>query len=126
MPETRTAVITLSEDGLVIVRIREDVYQTLEDAKTNVAVALVQTGGSRRPLLVDIRRAQPLEAEARHHYSGRRLASGFLAMALLVEDSPLGRMMGNIYLRGAGTGIPTRLFADESRAVQWLIQHRLT
>jgi hypothetical protein len=125
MPDTRTAVINLSDDGLVTVRIREGAYQSLEDAKANLAMPLSETTGRRRPLLVDIRTAQPLGADARHQYSGQALADNFSAMALLVESSPLGRMIGNVYLRVARPGIPTQLFADESRAVAWLITHRM-
>jgi hypothetical protein len=125
MPDTKTAVIHLREDGLVIVRIRDGAYQSLEDAKTNLAVALSETAGRRRPLLVDIRTAQPLDADARHHYSGQVLADSFSAIALLVESSPFGRIMGNVYLRIARPGIPLQLFTDESRAVEWLTAHRL-
>lgn len=125
MQDTKTAVIHLSDDGLVIVRIRDGARQSLADAKTNLAAASSETAGRRRPLLVDIRTAQPLDADARHHYSGQTLVDNFSAMALLVESSPLGRMMGNVYLRIARPGIPTQLFIDEPRAVLWLIKHRL-
>ena len=124
MPATKTADIHLSGEGLVIVRIHDDAHQLLEDAKVNLATALAETAGPRRPLLVDIRTAQPLDADARHHYSGQTLVDGFLALALLVDASPFGRMMGNVYLRVARPGIPTQLFTDEQRAVEWLIKHR--
>jgi len=118
--DTKTAVIHLSEDGLVIVRIRNGAYQSLEDAKTNLMTAVAATAGSRRPLLVDIRTAKPLDADARHHYSGQTLVDAFSVLALLVDASPFGRMMGNVYLRIARPGIPTQLFSDETQAVTWL------
>ena len=124
MPDTKTAVIDLSNEGLVIVKIRDGAYQSLDDARTNLATALAATAGRPRPLLVDIRTAQPLDAEARHLYSGQTLVDGFLALALLVDGSPFGRMMGNVYLRIARPGIPTQLFTDERRAVEWLIKQR--
>ena len=123
--DTRTAVIHLSADGLVFVKIRDDAYQSLEDAKTNLAAAVSATAGRRRPLLVDIRTARPLDAEARHHYSGQTLVDSFTAIALLVRGTPFGRMMGNVFLRIARPGIPVQLFTDESWAVKWLIQHRV-
>jgi hypothetical protein len=43
MPDTRTAVINLSDDGLVTVRIRDGADQSLEDAKANLAMALSLT-----------------------------------------------------------------------------------
>jgi hypothetical protein len=124
MPETDTALINLNADGVVIVKIRDDASQTLADAQANLAMAVSETAGRRRPLLVDIRTARPLDADARHHYSGQTLADGFLALALLVDNSPLGRMIGNVYLRVARPGIPTRLFSDPSEALEWLTQHR--
>ena len=124
MPVTRTARIDLNGAGLLIVRINDGAYQTLDDAKENLAIAVSQTQGKRRPLLIDIRWAQPLDAAARHHYSGQTLVDRFSALALLVEASPFGRMMGNVYLRIARPGIPTQLFSDEAQATEWLIGHR--
>jgi hypothetical protein len=124
MPETRTARIGLNDEGLLIVRINDGAYQSLADAEENLALAVSETGGTRRPLLIDIRTAQPLDADARHHYSGQTLVERFSALALLVEASPFGRMMGNVYLRIARPGIPTQLFSDESRALAWLNGHR--
>ena len=122
--DTRTAEIRLSADGLVIVKVRDDAYQSLEDAKTNLAAAVSATAGRRRPLLVDIRTCRPLDADARHHYSGQTLVDNFSAIALLVRATPFGRMMGNIYLRIARPGIPVQLFTDESWALRWLIDQR--
>ena len=84
-----------------------------------------ETGGMRRPILIDMRTAQPLDADARHHYSGQTLVDRFSALALLVDASPLGRVMGNVYCRIARPGIPTQLFAEEARAIEWLNGHRL-
>ena len=125
MPETETAVVQLSEDGVVIVRIRDGARQSLADAKRNLAAALFEATGRRRPLLIDIRTAQPLDADARHYYSGQKLVDNFSAIALLVDNSPFGNMMGNIYLRVARLGIPTQLFTEQSRALAWLIRYRL-
>ena len=122
--DTRTAVIRLTADGLVIVTVRDNAYQSLEDAKTNLAAAVSATAGRRRPLLVDIRTCRPLDADARHHYSGQTLVDNFSAIALLVHATPFGRMMGNIYLRIARPGIPVQLFTDESWALKWLIDQR--
>ena len=121
--DTRTAHIGLDERGLVIVRVKNRAKQSLDDAKQNLAAAVSETRGMRRPLLIDLRTAQPLDADARHHYSGQTLIERFSAMALLVDGSPFGRMMGNVYLRIARPGIPTRLFADETRAFEWLAGH---
>ena len=124
MLETKTAVVHLSEPGVVVVRIRDGAEQSLEDARMNLAAALSEATGLRRPLLVDIRTSQPLDADARHYYSGQTLVDRFTAIALLIDSSPFGRSMGNIYLRVARLGIPTQLFTDEPRALAWLMAHR--
>jgi hypothetical protein len=124
MPETRTAHIVLNANGLVVARIKQGARQTLEDAKANLATCVSETGGRRRPLLVDISGSQPLESDVRHHYSGETLVDSFSALAMIIAASPLSRMMANVYLRVARPGIPTQLFAEEARAVEWLTQYR--
>jgi hypothetical protein len=124
MRETKTAVIELEPEGILVVRIKDRAVQLLPDAEQNLGAALIERGGKRRPLLIDIRKAVPLDADVRHYYSGQVLVSGFTALALLVDASPLGRMMGNVYFRVARPGIPTRLFADATEARQWLATHR--
>jgi len=123
MRETATARIALGDDGVLVVRVRDDATQFAKDARENLTAAIAETQGRRRPLLVDITRSQPLDAEARHLYSGRTLVDAFTALALVVEGSPLGLMMGNVYFRVASPGIPARLFTDEGRARDWLARH---
>ena len=124
MRETKTAVIELEPEGILVVRIRKDARQQLPDAEQNLGAALIERGGKRRPLLIDIREAVPLDADVRHYYSGQVLVSGFTALALLVDASPLGKMIGNVYFRVARPGIPTKLFSDGAEARQWLAEHR--
>jgi hypothetical protein len=122
MADTRTAVVTLDE-GSVVVRVRAGARQSVADAQANLSAALTAADSGRHPVLVDIRKAVPLDREVRRYYSGQVL-DGFTAMALLVNASPLGRMIGNVYLRIANTRIPTRLFADEVSARAWLRNQR--
>jgi hypothetical protein len=119
MRETATALVDLGSNGVLTVRIRTGAHQSLADAEQNLGAALDERGGQRRPLLIDIREARPLEAEVRHYYSGQVL-DGFSALALLVDASPLGRMMGNVYFRVARPGIPTQLFTEPTKAHDWL------
>jgi hypothetical protein len=120
MQTTRTAVVQLDADGSVVVRIKAGVTQAIEDAQANLAAAISEAAGTRRPILIDISRAVPLDAEVRRYYSGTVLVDSFTAMALLVNATPLGRMIGNVYLRVANTSLPTRLFTDEPSARRWL------
>ena len=123
MRETPTALVDLGPDGVLTVRVRNGAHQSLADAEQNLGAALEERGGRRCPILVDIREAQPLDAEVRHYYSGQVLVDGFTALAMLVDASPLGKMLGNVYLRVARPGIPTRLFIQPADAHEWLLTH---
>ena len=123
MADTATARITL-DDGVLFVRIRDGAHQHPSDARENLSVAVSETQGVRRPMLIDITKCDPLDAETRHVYSGQPLVDGFTALALLIEASPFGRMMGNVYLRVARPGIPTQLFTSEASAIEWLRGHQ--
>jgi hypothetical protein len=124
MPDTRTARIELSETGIVIVRIRKGARQSLTDASENLSTAISMREGQRRPLLVDIRQAAPLAADVRRTYSAGHIADAFTALALLIETSPLGRLMGNVYLSVARLPMPMKMFVEESLALAWLDGHR--
>lgn len=50
MRETKTAVIELEPEG-VVVRINAGAVQLLADAEQNLGAALLERGGKRRPLL---------------------------------------------------------------------------
>jgi hypothetical protein len=120
MLRTPTADVALHETWCVVVTIHPDPLQSMEDARANLAASIEMCGGVRRPLLVDITHARPLDPEVRHLYTGELLVASFTGLALLVEATPLGYVMGNIYLRIARPGIPTRLFAERSEALAWL------
>jgi hypothetical protein len=122
--ETRTAQVELIDGGIVVTRIRQGAAQDLTDARQNLSASIAAAEGVRRPLLVDISGAKLLPPEVRHYYTGERLFSAFKALGLVVEASPLGKTMGNIYLRIANPGIPTRLFTKESAALEWLAGQR--
>lgn len=127
MSGTRTAQIFKHPSGCVIVRAL-GIQQTLEDAQENVERALELSGGPRKgPLLVDITGTAPLTSEVRHYYVGGALANNFTALALVVEASPMGRMMGDVFFRmiesanaGRSEVGPTKLFEDEAGAIEWL------
>jgi hypothetical protein len=116
--ETRTADVYM-HDRCVLTRVRAGVVQTLADAQQNLATAKEACNGEKLPLIVDISRAEPLTPDVRHYYTGDRIMQPFACLAVLVDTSPFSRMMGNVYLRIARPGIPTRLFTAEEEALRW-------
>ena len=115
---TRTARIEVIEDRIVVARVG-DMVQTVDDARENLEVVSRFAAPDRKPFLADIRLAKPLMPEVRRVYMGESLVA-FAAMAMLVRSTPLGRTMGNVYLKIARPAIPSKLFAQESKALEWL------
>jgi hypothetical protein len=130
MVETRTARIELHPSGCVIVRAL-GIAQTVDDARANVTTSIELAGGPQKlPLLVDITQTAPLASEVRHYYVGGVLRDNFTALGLLVEPSPMGRMMGNVFFRmievanEGREGALTQVFEDENSAIAWLTSAR--
>jgi hypothetical protein len=123
MRETRAATVE-SRDGFLVVRIRPGVRQTLDDARANLDACVELSEGRRPGLMLDLTRAMPLDPPVRHFYSGPAVNPVCSALALVVEASPLGRMMGNVYLRVARLDLPTRVFPSEDKALAWLRRAR--
>jgi hypothetical protein len=121
---TRTARVERTSEGIVVTRILPDVRQTVSDAVENVAVSAEICGGQRAPIVVNLTQAMPLDAETRHYYTGKQLTDFFTSMAIVVQANAFGRMMGNLYLRVAKSGIPARLFESEEEALRWSAQRR--
>jgi hypothetical protein len=120
---TRTARIERTSDGIVITRVRADVQQSIDDAVENVSAAAEACCGKRSPIVDDLRESMTLDAETRHYYSGKQLTDFFSSLALLVSAGAFGKMMGNLYLRVANPGIPSKLFDSETDAIQWSARH---
>jgi hypothetical protein len=116
----RSAEISLRDDGIVYVKVRQGVVQTMEDATSNMDTALALRGDKKRPLMVDLRVAEPLTNEIRHHYSGTKIVDWYVAMAIVVSATPFGRMVGNVYMMLARPYVPIRLFESVEDAAAWL------
>jgi hypothetical protein len=92
--------------------------QTKADAEVNMAAIWELAGQQRRPLMGDLRRIKAMERGARVHYVTAGPAA-HSAVALLV-DSPLSRVIGNFFMGLNKPLVPTRLFATEREARDWL------
>jgi hypothetical protein len=114
--------VWLRDDAIVHVRVFPHVRQSVADAEQNLEAARSSCGVQRRPVLVDITGCEPLEPQVRRCYTGEAL-SAFSAIAMLVEATTFGRMIGNIYLQLASAGVPARLFQREGEALTWLSEH---
>jgi hypothetical protein len=115
---TRTAEIWIGDDGIVRVVSRPGAVHEVQDARENLA-AIPGDELRPRPVLVDIRRIGGLRRGAREVYSSSRENPDSNAIALLVS-STLSKAIGNFFIGLRAVQIPTRLFVDYARALDWL------
>lgn len=109
----------LGEDGIVRIMWIPGSDVTLEDAEESMTAYLRINQGKRRPLFVDTSQMKSLAREARHLYASEEAARVASAVGLIV-GTPVSRVLGNFYLGLSNPHLPTRLFAVESEALDWL------
>ncbi|MCK9381775.1 MAG: hypothetical protein M0P95_12030 [Sulfuritalea sp.] len=109
----------LAEDGIVRIIWVPGSDVTLEDAEESMAAYLKINQGKRRPMVVDTSTMKSLARGARHYYASEQAAKAASAVGLIV-GTPVSRVLGNFYLGLSNPHLPTRLFASESEALEWL------
>lgn len=114
--KTRSGVIWLNVDRIVISKLNKGIQIQLADAKVEIKCIADISGDSRLPLLVDMRTIKEISGEARVYFSD---AETCCAMALLVE-SPLSKLIANFFIGLNKTPMPTKIFINEITAIKWL------
>ena len=118
--EVRVGRVWLGTDG--ILRFYIDLPHaevTLEDAQEAVAAYHAASRGKKRPLLTDARNVKSTDRPARVYSASEAVGSVASAVAILI-DSPLGKVLGNFFMRVSKPRYPSRLFTSEEEAMNWL------
>ncbi|HEX4925338.1 MAG TPA: hypothetical protein VFV50_14685 [Bdellovibrionales bacterium] len=113
-------------DGIIYVEITPGIEQTPEKARENLEAAIKLAGGQKLSVLLDLRGALPLTSDTRKVYASEEISDAFAALAILTHLDPISRMMGNFYLKFANLAIPTRLFTEAVKALEWLHNRQST
>ena len=119
---TRQCTFRLDGDGVVLATMNDGARFELSDAVEAVAATVEVAGGTRRPILVDMRGVQSESKEARAYVGGSEMTRVATAIALLTS-SPVSKMIANFFLRIGHQPVPTRVFDDPSTARSWLRTH---
>lgn len=118
---TTTAGITLQDDGIVRILVKEGANIQLADVENHFRVIERLSEGKKVPVLIDARVNYSMSAEARA-YSAMHSSSGRLATAFITK-SAAGKHVANLYMNINKPAIPTRVFNDEAEAIAWLKTH---
>lgn len=117
--DLRTYWTWMGEDGIARTVVKPDAEIVLDDAIENSKAVNSLYRGSKFPLLVDSRCVKSMSVEARKYLSVNNRSTHISAFAVVVS-SPLSRIIVNFFFRMQRTGVPARVFTNESYAMEWL------
>lgn len=115
----RVARVWVAEDGICRIIHEPGAEVTLADAQETMAAYERVRGGKRLPLFVDTKTMKSFSRDARHYYASEQAAAVASAVAIIV-GTPVSKVLGNFYLGLSNPHLPSRLFADENEALDWL------
>jgi len=116
---TPTGMSYLDTYGIIHTSYNEGMEETLAEAQASVRAALPLFGGTRHPVLVDLRALKSQTRDARSFYGSPEVTRNTTALALLVS-SRVSMVIANFFISVTKSAVPSRMFTDEAAAVDWL------
>lgn len=121
--EIRCAVLDHPEAGVLRVTLRAGIELDKTAVQDIADAARTIVGDRPYTVLIDLRRIRSMNREARQHVVRPETVKQIMAVALLIE-SPVSRVIGNLFLGLNRAPYPTRLFTAETDAFDWLRERR--
>ncbi len=121
--ELRDSRLRLREDGIFELRHFPDVTQSLDDAKAQVAAMRAAAGeGNPRPAMIVVGRMKGQDRDAREYLMKSDEVWTALSAVAVVVATPVGRVIGSLFLGLIRPRVQLRLFDDERQALAWLAE----
>jgi hypothetical protein len=120
--DIRTASIRLTDD-LFRINIKEDAEVGLDDAVEIAKIATELTQNTSVIVLADARLHCSITSEARKYFAEHSVKNRFTAVAVLSDSLPV-RILLNFYVNIDRPDVPTKLFSNETEALEWLNSFR--
>lgn len=120
---TRTASISLEDEGYIRIKMLPGVVIDAEDALDNMLVVKNISQGKKMLKLVDARGNWSMTSEARNVSKKNFTPETTLARAYIV-DSFLTKLMFTFLRSFTEKKVPEEFFNNESEAVEWLLSHK--
>lgn len=118
--ECAIATIVLDDDGILHI-VAKPVKRTLDNNKELLTLIKMVMQGKKACVIANFTKAQPMDKKVRDYIS-TEMPNVCKAFAF-TSNSPLGRMIANIYFTLKPSDFPIKMFADESEAKEWLKQY---
>ena len=93
-------------------------------AKRLVEDRLKTIDGIKRPIFIDTSNIKAITREA-EKYMATENATRCLSAAAILVHSRVTKLLYGIYISLSRPKIPTKVFADKQKAIEWLEQHKI-
>ena len=110
------------ENGIITATWKVTVLD-LPTAQEAVRTRLEVVDGKSYPFLINISSIKDSTKEARDFLASSEGTEGIIVGALLIT-SPLENIMASIYIQFNKPIIPTRIFKNEAKALEWLLKYK--
>ncbi len=117
--QTRTAKLWLREEGIIQCEVKPNIRNELIDVIEMIDAGRVLGGGTKAPVLMDIRKAGGVSRDGRVYFSGHEACQIVSATAILIE-SKISQMIATFFLGFNRVPYPIQIFTRENEAVEWL------
>ncbi len=111
--------MSLTDDGIVIIRFESDITVTLEVMQEFAKNQLELAGGKKVPILIVTKNIKAMTRNARQFVGKEAITEHTSAMAVVVE-SYLERVLGKFFMGFNRPPFPTKLFFSVEDGIEWL------
>ena len=116
---TETASISLLDNGIIRVQIKDNVHLESKNLEENYNAYLSLMKDEVAPFLIVVNESATISTEGRKEYNNRTRREVRKKDALVMKD-PSTMLLINAQVRFIKPLIPLRAFIDEASAIQWL------
>jgi hypothetical protein len=110
-------------NGIMFVEYKPGLVMNVEIAKLMVSDRLKVSNGISRPVFLDVRNFVSMDRATMKYYKSEEVVQCVTAAAFLTGNA-LTSLAGNIFLTLGKPLVPTRLFSDEKKALEWLEKYK--
>ncbi len=114
----KSCFVSIREDGILHVEFYEGIEFELEECKELVKKEGILTNGRKAPALHVIGRYAEFSEEVKHYSADE--GTKFTCAEAYVITSLAHRLIGNFYLKINKPKVPTKIFTDKEKAIDWL------
>ena|ERR1700740_1350547 len=118
---TRTAKISLDENGVLYFKMMKGIHLDYEDAIDNALVIKKLTDDKPTLKLVDARLGWTIDKKAEKFIRSNEVKEKTIARAVL-KSSALSSILSNFFSKLNRPKVPTQIFTDYNEAYKWLLE----